>query len=241
MITLKDHAITYLIDKCDEEGNPVSGVKLVLKDRDTGEEIPLENDGITKDEPLVLDKVLIAGHTYILHEEEAVPGVHTAADITFTTQLYGQKGTVKIRMIDQSAAITIRKCDEDGNALAGAKLIIYETDVDADGNTIIRKDESGNPIIAMSFVSGKEPYDVSDFLVGGKTYILHEEEAPDGYQISEDIVFTLEGTKTSPQSVLMTDREVPEDVETGIFVSARSYVVLLAASALLVAVLIRKK
>ena len=241
VITLKDHAITYLIDKCDEEGNPVSGVKLVLKDRDTGEEIPLENDGITKDEPLVLDKVLIAGHTYILHEEEAVPGVHTAADITFTTQLYGQKGTVKIRMIDQSAAITIRKCDEDGNALAGAKLIIYETDVDADGNTIIRKDESGNPIIAMSFVSGDAPYDVSDFLVGGKAYILHEEEAPDGYQISEDIVFTLEGTKTSPQSVLMTDREVPEDVETGIFVSARSYVVLLAASALLIAVLIRKK
>lgn len=241
VITMTDNSIIYLIEKCDEEGNPVSGVKLSLMDKDTGEEVPLPGDGVTTDEPIRLDKVLIAGHTYILHEAEAVPGVHTAADITFTTQLCGEKGTVKIRMIDQQTAITIRKCDENGEALAGAKLLIYETETDDEGNTIIRKDEQGNPVIVMSFVSKDAPEDVSGFLTGGKTYILHEEEAPEGYETSGDIIFTLVGTMDHPQSVVMTDMPEREEPETGVFVSNRTYLVVLAVSAMLLTILSRKK
>lgn len=241
VITMEDYAITYLIEKCDENGDPVSGVHLTLTDMTTGEEIPLENDGVTSDSLMELDKVLIAGHTYVLHEAKAVPGVHTAADITFTTQLYGEKGVVKIRMIDESAAITIRKCDEDGEALPGAKLIIYETETDEEGNTTIRKDEAGNPIIVMSFVSKEESTDVSDFLMGGHTYILHEESAPEGYMVSEDILFTVEGTANSPQSIVMTDRDVPEQPDTGVYVSTRTYAIIAAVAALMLAYVYRKK
>lgn len=241
VITMEDAKISYRIEKCDENGNPVSGVKLTLKDLHTKEDIPLENNGITTDSPIRLDGVLVAGHTYVLHEEQAVPGVHTAADITFTTQLYGQSGTVKIRMIDETAAISIRKCDENGKALSGAKLIIYETETDEKGNTVISRDEQGNPIIVLTFVSTQSSIDVSEYLMGGKTYVLHEESAPEGYVVSEDITFTADGTASSPQSIVMTDRTVPDQPDTGNFISAKPYLIVFAAGVMMLAIIRRMK
>ena len=56
------------------------------------------------------------------------------------------------------------------------------------------------------WISTKEPYRI-EYLQPGKTYVLHEEAAPEGFLIAEDVEFTVEETG-EVQKVSMKD-EVP--------------------------------
>ena len=68
-------------------------------------------------------------------------------------------------------------------------------------------------------------------LVPGQ-YILTEEEAPNGYEIAEEIVFTLEET-AEVQTVDMLDQKRAETVKTGDNSLIVSRALLLALAALL--------
>ena len=68
-------------------------------------------------------------------------------------------------------------------------------------------------------------------LVPGQ-YILTEEEAPNGYEIAEEIVFTLEET-AEVQTVDMLDQKRAEGVQTGDNSLIVSRALLLALAALL--------
>lgn len=214
-VEIADTRIRYQIMKCDEDGNPVSGVRLRLYDAEDGTEIPLPDDGMTGEEPFVLDGVLKPDHSYTLCETEIKPGVHPAPDVTFHTSKNAVNGVVSIRMIDQTTSITVRKTDEDGNALPGASLAVYEACQDEEGNWSAAEGEDGRPITAASFVSGEEPFDLSPFVRGDAVYILHETEAPDGYVLSSDIIFRADGTGDAPQCIVMTDAHAGDVPETG--------------------------
>ena len=130
-------------------------------------------------------KGLKAG-TYRLHEKAAPNGYVIATDIEFTLD---EKNVVKVNgievsasdetgnptivMVDDTTKVKVRKLDENGNPIDGAKLEIY--------------DESGKLIDSWS----TEEYVFEAKLKAGMTYKLHEKEAPDGYVLSADVEFTV--------------------------------------------------
>ena len=110
-----------------------------------------------------------------------------------------QKGSVELVNDYTATKIVINKVDNQGKAVAGAKLSI----MDSEGNKI------------MSFTTGKQAYEVTGRLEAGKTYILHEDKAPEGYEKAKDVKFTVLG-EGQTTNVRMVDVKKPEVTVTGI-------------------------
>lgn len=128
---------------------------------------------------------------YILHEEQAPTenGYVKAEDVEITVEETGE--IQKVSMKDDHSKIEITKTDITGEQeIEGAKLQVL--------------DEEGN--VVEEWISTKEPYRI-EYLQPGKTYVLHEEAAPEGFLIAEDVEFTVEETGEI-QKVSMKD-EVP--------------------------------
>lgn len=75
-------------------------------------------------------------------------------------------------------------------------------------------DEDGNVKVVYEFESTDEAggIDVSEYVKGGKTYILREVEAPFGYNAIEDMAFTVTGTTESYQVIYAIDTPKQYDV-----------------------------
>ena len=93
-LVVTDAPLEVRFAKVDEHGDPLPGAVLTLTDQTTCEEIDRWTTG---SEPYVITgwtengTALIAGHTYVLHEESAPNGYQTAADITF---VFNGDGTI---------------------------------------------------------------------------------------------------------------------------------------------------
>lgn len=108
IVTDKPLEVKFL--KVDENGDPLPGAVLTLTDQTTGEQVDRWTTG---PEPHIITgwtqdgTALIAGHTYVLHEESAPGGYQTAEDITF---VFNGDGTIPdhgyhtIQMEDQPEA-----------------------------------------------------------------------------------------------------------------------------------------
>ena len=102
---------------------------------------------------------------YILHEEQAPTenGYVKAEDVEITVEETGE--IQKVSMKDDHSKIEITKTDITGEQeIEGAKLQVL--------------DEEGN--VVEEWISTKEPYRI-EYLQPGKTYVLHEEAAPEGF------------------------------------------------------------
>ncbi len=134
---------------------------------------------------------LIEGESYILHEEIVVDTYVKATDIEFTVT--EDKETQKIEMIDK--VVEVVKTDlTTGEELEGAELQV----VDEDGNVI---DE---------WVSTKEPHKVVG-LEENKNYKLIEKTAPYGFELTEEIEFTVTDDKET-QKIEMKDMPILKDI-----------------------------
>ena len=146
--------------------------------------------------------------TYTLTEETAPDGYVLAESMTFTVDKNG-KVTVKnengedvdaggiIVMKDNTTKVSISKQDITGDKeIPGAKLQV--------------KDETGKVI--EEWTSTDKPHEINEKLVAGKTYTLHEENAPDGYAYAEDVEFTVD-EKGEVTTVVM------KDAATEVFIS----------------------
>lgn len=132
---------------------------------------------------------------YILRETYPAPGYVTAEEILFTVEDDGEIQTVL--MIDDFTKVEISKRDiTTQDELPGALLEIYE--VDEDGN------KTDEPI--HSWTSTDEPHLIEYLEVGD--YILHEDTAPLGYELAQDIEFSVEDTG-EVQTVVMYDELTP--------------------------------
>ncbi len=129
---------------------------------------------------------LKVGETYTLKEEIAPDGYVRSSDIQFKVE--NTKEVQKVTMIDK--IVTMTKSDIAGNEIEGAELKV----TDKDGNII---DE---------WTSTKESHNIKG-LTEGQTYTLHEDYAPDGFVISNDIEFTVTEEK-EVQKVEMIDKNV---------------------------------
>jgi|GEM_PF-2748497 len=204
---LIDNMIHYQIAKVDDNGNYVKGVTLKLTDTTAVTEVTLPNNGITTDKPFELDGKLIAGHKYLLEESEYVAGVYKATSVEFEVAKTGTADVTTITMKDLTTNIAIQKVDNHGNPVAGAKLQILETATDKDGNIVPAADKDGKAIIVKEYTSTSDAagIDISKDVMGDKTYILRELEAPFGFDLSKDVTFTVTGTKEKAQVIMMTD------------------------------------
>lgn len=94
MLIVTDTPLEVKFAKVDENGDPLPGAVLTLTDQTTGKLIDRWTTGT---EPHVITgwtedgTALVAGHTYVLHEESAPGGYQTAADITF---VFNGDGTI---------------------------------------------------------------------------------------------------------------------------------------------------
>ena len=94
-------------------------------------------------------------------------------------------------MKDEVTKVEISKTDISGKELPGAKLTIL--------------DKNGKAV--ESWTSKKKPHYIEMLSVG--KYTLHEESAPDGYLVAEDVKFEVKDTREI-QKVVMKDEAEPD-------------------------------
>ena len=125
--------------------------------------------------------------TYTLHETLSPDGYALAEDVEFTVLTDGT--TTNVVMRDAQTQVQILKTDaETGEPLVGARLALK----DADGNTI------------DDWYTTSTPKTFTGELIAGETYTLSEISAPSGYNLAEDITFTV-NTDGQTQTITMED------------------------------------
>lgn len=148
---------------------------------------------------------------YRLHEDLAPLGYATASDITFTVT---DDTVTKVTMKDEITKVDISKVDATtGEEIEGAKLTVTDK-------------ETGE--VVDSWTSAKESHRIAGLAVG-KTYILHEELAPQGYLIANDVEFTVLDSG-EVQKVVMKDELAPVVVQTGDSSHVELYAILVVLS-----------
>lgn len=186
-------------------GRELTGSVLTIKDSNG---IVLEQ-WVSEDKPHKIQGVLIAGESYILSEVIPADGYAYEEEIQFC--LDEQGGLVEIYMEDEPTHVEIRKTDiATGEELPGAELVLKDTE----------------GIIVDQWISGKTAHVIKGKLIAGETYILSEMLAPEGYELAEEVTFTVSMDGTIDQ-VIMEDRrtekqpdeeepeeEIPEKTET---------------------------
>ena len=203
-ITAENKPITVEISKRDVYGNELVGAEMVLENAD-GETV----DKWTSDGTNHIVSKLGAGE-YVLKEIAAPDGYVIATDIKFNVDVYGNvtvenvdstavsdNGDPLITMVDDTTKVQISKQDiTTGEELPGATLQI----IDEDGNVVEER------------VSTNEPHMIEGKLIAGKKYTLKEIIAPEGYEIANEIKFTVNADGTVTE-VVMYDELTP-DLET---------------------------
>lgn len=157
----------------------VEGATIVVTEKETEDVV---DTWVSDKDPHYISG-LEEGKTYVLTETIAPEGYVKTTKIEFTVTK--EKVNQKINMKDK--VVTISKQDADGEEVEGAKIQI----IDEDGN------------IVDEWISTNEPHNASG-LEEGKTYTLHEDLAPNGYNVANDFEFEVTYDKVD-QVVEMID------------------------------------
>ena len=203
-ITAVNKPITIEISKVNVYGEELIGAEMQLIDSEDNVVDEWVSDGTNH----VVSK-LGAGE-YVLKEIAAPDGYVIAADIKFSVDVYGNvtvenvdskavsdNGDPLITMVDDTTKVQISKQDiTTGEELPGATLQI----IDEDGNVV------------EEWVSTDEAHFIEGKLIAGKEYTLKEIIAPEGYEIANEIKFTVNADGTVTE-VVMYDEHTP-DLET---------------------------
>lgn len=168
-------------------GEELEGAKLQIIDQDGN----IVEEWISTKEPHVVYG--LPEGTYTLHEElpPYAEGYVSVEDIEFEVKEDGS--VTKVEMKDTYSKVEISKTDlTTGKELEGAKLQI----LNKDGEVLEEWVTDGKPHLVEKLPVGEE-------------LILREITAPEGYEIAEDVKFTLEDTM-EVQKVEMKDARTPE-------------------------------
>ena len=131
---------------------------------------------------------------YVLHEETAPEGYLLADDIKFEVK---DSGITEVVMTNKVTEVEISKVDATtGKEIAGAHLQV----IDADEKVI---DE---------WISEEGKTHIISKLDPSATYILRETIAPDGYAVSQEVVFTVYDEKVEMKNELTTVEILKKDV-----------------------------
>lgn len=176
-------------------GAELEGAKLQINDKDGN----VVEEWISTKEPHIL--YALQEGTYTLHEESAPyeEGYVSAADVEFEVKEDGS--VAEVEMKDEYSKVEISKTDiTTGKELQGAKLQILNKD---------------GKVLEEWMTDGK-PHRIEKLPVN-EQLTLREITSPDGYEIAEDVKFTLEDTMEI-QKVEMKDEKTPETPKTPVSV-----------------------
>ena len=189
-VTMKDKQVSFT--KTDVTGEKeVEGAEITVTDKETGKVVDKWTSG--KDSHFI--NGLEEGRTYILSETVSPEEYVKSTDIEFTVSK--EKVNEKVNMKDKQ--VTISKTTVSGDEVTGALMQI--------------KDEDGN-IIDEWTSEGKVHYATG--LVEGKKYTLHEDLAPTGLNLANDIEFEVSYEKENQQvEMIDTINEVSKVDEKG--------------------------
>ena len=134
--------------------------------------------------------------SYYVKELEAPDGYVSSDEVlTFDASYQGQDvQTVTLKSVKKNQPTTVEITKSD-----------VTTGVELDGAYLKVTDKDGN--VVDSWTSSKDAPHVIKYLKAGETYTLHEEFAPHGYLVANDVTFTVKET-ADVQKVEMKD-EVP--------------------------------
>ncbi len=166
-------------------GQEIEGARLQVRDEDGN----LVDEWVSGKEPHRM-KELVVGKKYTMTELQPADGYVTAERIEFTVE--NTDKIQKVEMKDDVTKVEISKTDIAGEELPGAKLAIF----DKDGTKV------------ASWISKDKPYYMEMLPIG--EYTLHEEIAPDGYLVAEDVKFEVRDT-CEIQKVVMKDEIKPDE------------------------------
>ncbi len=191
VVEVRDDFTKVEITKTDiVTGEPVVGATLQIFPVDADGKVADEaiHEWVTTEETHCIER--LPQGDYILREIMAPDGYVVAKDVAFTVEDTGEIQVVEMK--DDFTKLEIIKVDaETGKPLAGATLQL----IDVDGNVL------------YEWVSTTEPYLIERLPQG--EYTLHEVTAPEGYELAEKVVFTVEDT-ADVQSVKMKDTKIPD-------------------------------
>ena len=177
-VTMKDKQVSFT--KTDVTGEKeVEGATITVTDKETGKVVDKWTSG--KDSHFI--NGLEEGRTYILSETVSPEEYVKSTDIEFTVSK--EKVNEKVNMKDKQ--VKVSKLTVGGEEVTGAHMQI----IDEDGNVVDEWYSEGKSHIANG-------------LEEGKTYTLHEDLSPLGFNLAND--FTFEVTKEKEnQTVEMID------------------------------------
>lgn len=148
---------------------------------------------------------------YVIHEEESSE-YYPIDDIYFVIAGHNENEydnenikiisneinnyTFNIHNREIKKEILISKVDENDKMLRGATLQILDKD-----NNVIEE-----------WTTDDKEYMVKKKLTIGETYTLHEEKAPKGYKVADDIEFTVEEDLSKVQKIKMVDIKIKEPI-----------------------------
>ena len=182
-IVLRNDLTVTTVSKTDITGEKeLPGAKLQVIDEDGN----VVDEWESGEEPHEI-RGLVSGKTYKLVETISPDGYTVANTVEFTVDENGQPTFVQMK--DDVTRYSFIKVDEDNKPIKGAKLQLF----DEKGTLIDEWTTDGTPHV----IEGK--------LVVGKKYILHEAEAPEGYEKAEDITFEVENT-SEMKTLTMVDK-----------------------------------
>ncbi|RHR26305.1 hypothetical protein DWX43_16645 [Clostridium sp. AF19-22AC] len=186
-VEMKDEYSKVEISKTDlTTGKELEGAKLQVLDKDGN----ILEEWVTDGKPHKIEKLPV-GVELTLREITAPDGYVTAEDVKFT--LEDTREMQKVEMKDECSKVEISKTDlTTGKELEGAKLQILD---------------KGGKVLEEWVTDGK-PHKIEKLPVGVEL-TLREITAPDGYEIAEDVKFTLEDI-AKVQKVEMKDKKKPE-------------------------------
>ena len=182
-VEMKDKQL-YVYKKDVTGERELQGAQLTVIDKENGKAV----DSWTSTEEQYAVSGLTVNKTYILREETAPEGYVVASEIEFTV---ADDFTVQTVIMEDKQVFVSKKDVTGDEELPGAELTVTDK-------------ETGK--VVDSWTSGEKEHPVTGLEVG-KTYVLKEETAPDGYTVAEEIEFTVEDNFTV-QHVEMKDKQV---------------------------------
>ncbi len=228
-VTMIDQTYQVLVRKVDntENASIVPEVTLTLYELAGEEEKELASHRTAETEEYwnVTDLVR-AGHTYRLKETETAPGYYLSDDIDFAIpeaeKLQEDDIVYEIVMTDEIHNVVYGKKDEDGNWIEDAVILVLDEEMEA-RMLEMSEEEKKNLVQGEDYLyrfrSTKEGVKLDENgaeikLYSGRTYYLHEETAPFGYQpAEEDVPFKVTGTLEMEQEVYLVDERRPFRLE----------------------------